>query len=200
MLPKNNDVLIRSPWSHGCSRTSFWSRPGRQIHRKKPCRNGLATHSYISGEIQSLLDADVIEPAQSKWHTLVVCVPEQDGLPRFCVAFRKIITISLKDAYPLPRMDDFVDSLEKACIFSTIDANWRYWQIPVRVEVLDKTTLTYRAGTNRFKRRPFGLINAPATFHRSLKISPSRYRWQMLLLCLQNAPGSSLFCALWIYQ
>ena len=85
---------------------------------------------------------------------------------------------------PLPRMDDCIDSLGDAQVFTTLDCNFGYWQIPVAQDDRDKTTFTSHLGTYRFKRLPFGLKNAPATFQRAIDIILSSVRWQTCLIYL----------------
>lgn len=92
----------------------------------------------------------------------------------------------MKDSYPLPRMDECIDSLGDAKYFSTLDCNSGFWQIPMRQEDRDKTTFTCHAGEYRFKKMPFGLCNAPATFQRTLDIVLSRYCWKSCLIYLDD--------------
>ena len=93
---------------------------------------------------------------------------------------------TVTDAYPLPRMADCIDSLGDARVFSTLDFNSGYWQIPVDHGDQEKTTFTTHCGTYRYKRMPFGLKNAPATFQRALDIILSGVRWQIRLVYLDD--------------
>ena len=94
--------------------------------------------------------------------------------------------VTIRDVYPLPRMDDYIDSLGEASVFTTLDCNSGYWQIPIREEDRDKTAFTSHAGTFRFIRMPVGLTNAPATFQRTIDILLSRYRLQSCLVYLDD--------------
>ena len=93
---------------------------------------------------------------------------------------------TVTDAYPLPRMADRIESLRDARVFSTLDCNSGYWQIPVDQGDRDETTFTTHCGTNRYKRMPFGLKNAPATFQRALHIVLPGVRWQICLVYLDD--------------
>ena len=64
-----------------------------------------------------MLRAEVIEPTQSAWGSSVVIVPKQDGSYRFCVDYRRLHAVTIRDVYPLPRMDDYIDSLGEASVF-----------------------------------------------------------------------------------
>lgn len=133
-----------------------------------------------------MLDAEVIEPAQSEWASPVVLIPKKDGSVRFCVDYRKLNALTVKDTYPLPRMDECLDSLGEATVFSTLDCNSGYWQIPIAPDDQDKTTFTCHSGTYRFTRMPFGLCNAPATFQRAVDILLMRYRWKTCLVYIDD--------------
>jgi hypothetical protein len=78
--------------------------------------------------------------------------------------------ITVPDTYPLPRMDECIDSLGDATVFTTLDCNSGCWQIPVHPDDRDKTTFNSHSGIYRFIRLPFGLRNAPATFQRAIDI------------------------------
>ena len=131
-------------------------------------------------------DAGVIEPATSEWALPIVLVPKKDGSLRFCVDYRRLNARTVPDAYPLPRIDDCLESLGDAEIFTTLDCNAGYWQVPVAPEDHDKTSFTSYLETFRYTRMPFGLRNAPATFQRALDIILSGFRWQSCLIYLDD--------------
>ena len=133
-----------------------------------------------------MLREGVIEPAQSALASPVVLVPKSDGSLRFCVDYRRLNAMTIRDSYPLPRMDECIDSLGEASVFSTIDCNSGYWQIPVEEEDRDKTAFVCHAGLYRYKRMPFGLQNAPATFQRTLDILLLPFKWLSCLVYLDN--------------
>lgn len=124
----------------------------------------------------------VIEPCQSPWTSPVVLVTKSDGTWRFCVDYLRLNAVSVKDTYPLQRMDECIDSLGNATVFTTLDANWGYWQIPVQQEDRDKTAFVCHSGLYRFNWMPFGLTKAPASFQRALDILLSRFKWKTCLV------------------
>ena len=83
-------------------------------------------------------------------------------------------------------MDDCIDSLGDAVVFTTLDCNSEYWEVPVAPEDQDKTTFTTHCGTFRYTRMPFALKNAPATFQQALDIILSGARWQICLVYLDD--------------
>jgi len=116
----------------------------------------------------------------------VVFVPKPGGHFRFCVDYRRLYERTVKYVYPIPRMDDCLDSVGDATVFSTLDRNTGYWQIPVAAEDRDKTTFTSHTGLFRCLRLPFGLVHAPASFQRALDIILSCLRWQTCLIYLDD--------------
>lgn len=88
-----------------------------------------------------MLSDDIIEPSSSSWAAPVVLIPKKTGVdPRFCVDFRKLNYVTLDDAYPLPTIQEILDSLCGATIFTTLDLNSRYWQVNIDPESKKKTT------------------------------------------------------------
>jgi Reverse transcriptase (RNA-dependent DNA polymerase) len=133
-----------------------------------------------------MLDMDVIEPASGPWSAPVVLVPKPDGTIRFCIDYRKLNAVTQNDSYALPRIDDCLDSLGEARYFTTLDANCGYWQIDVNEKDREKTAFTSHKGLYQFKRMPFGLMTAPATFQRAIDVVLSSVRFQCALTYLDD--------------
>ena len=89
---------------------------------------------------------------------------KKDNTLRFCVDYRKVNELTRKDAYPLPRVDDTLETLSGSKWFSTLDLLSGYWQVKVEECDRDKTAFVTKEGLDEFKVMPFGLSNAPATF------------------------------------
>jgi hypothetical protein len=97
-----------------------------------------------------MLRLKVIEPSMSAWSSPVVLVPKRDGTTLFCIDYRKLNDLTVRDSFPLPRMDETLDSIGDACIFTTLDARAGYWQIPVRHEDQAKTALATHRGLYQY--------------------------------------------------
>jgi len=137
-------------------------RPVKQPLRPQP-RARLSVIDHLIDDMQS---QGVIEPCQSEWASNIVLVTKKDGSIRFCVDYRKLNSLTQRDAYPLPRIDTCLDTLSGAAWFSTFDLRSGFHQVKVHPRDANKTTFTCHRGTFRFPRMPFGLCNAPATFQR----------------------------------
>jgi hypothetical protein len=116
--------------------------PGQNTVHCQPYREGHRARAVESAEIERMIKAEVIEPATSEWASPIFLVAKPDGPTRFCVDYRKLNAITVCDSYPLPRMDECIDSLGDSKTFATLDCNSGYWQIPVRPEDREKTTFT----------------------------------------------------------
>lgn len=161
-------------------------KEGARPLRCQSYRTGHHNRELIKEQVAKQLKLGVIEPSQAEWSLPVVIVPKAVGTPRFCVDYRRLNKITVKDTYPLPRMDDCIDFLGDAMVFSTMDCNAGYWQIPVAEEDEDKTTFTSHEGTFRYVRLPFGLTNAPATFQRALDMLLAGLKWKTCLVYLDD--------------
>ena len=136
--------------------------------------------------VQEMLAKNIIQPSTSPWASPVVIVRKKDGSARFCVDYRKLNNITRKDAFPLPRIDETLDTLSGAQWFSTLDLVSGYWQVEVAENDRAKTAFTTHEGLFEFRVMPFGLCNAPATFQRLMSLVLAGVEWSQCLVYLDD--------------
>ena len=153
----------------------------QQARRIPPCKR-----EEVHQLLQDMLARRVIQPSTSPWASPVVLVKKKDGSTRFCIDYRKVNAITHKDAYPLPRIDDTLDTLSGAQWFSTVDLLSGYWQVEVAEEDKPKTAFATREGLYEFNVMPFGLCNAPATFQRLMDLVLAGVQWTQCLVYLDD--------------
>jgi hypothetical protein len=118
----------------------------------------------LKEQLQELLDKGYIRPSASPWGAPVIFVPKMDGTQRMCVDYRSLNEVTVKNKYPLPRIDDLFDQLKGACVFSNIDLRSGYHQLKIRAIDIPKTAFITRYGLYEYTVMSFGLTNAPAYF------------------------------------
>lgn len=131
-----------------------------------PYRLTPAKKEVMRAELDKMLADDIVEECESAWGAPALLVPKANGKVRFCVDYRKLNAVTKTDVYPMPLIDELVQSTKKNCFMSSIDMRSGYWQVSVREQDRDKTAFLTPFGTYRFKRMPFGLKNSPSTFQR----------------------------------
>ena len=151
--------------------------PIRQPPRPLP----LSQCEETKRQVEKLLKHGIIEQSSSPWASPIVLVQKKDGSFRFGVDYRKLKSVTKKDSYPLPRIDDSLETLAESKWFSTLDLRSGYWQVGLDPHDKEKTAFSTGQGLWQFTVMPFGLCNAPATFERLME---QVFRGLLLDVCL----------------
>jgi predicted aspartyl protease len=155
--------------------------------RQRPRRIPLAKIKEAEEAIQNMVKQEVIEQSMSPWNSNPVLVRKSDGSLRFCIDFRGVNDITVKDSHPLPRIDDTIDALSGAKYFSTADLKSGYYQIPVAEKDRHKTAFSFPGGGLwQFKRMPMGLSNSAPVFERLMERVLSGLTWKTCLVYLDD--------------
>ena len=154
----------------------------RQQARRVPLPRRNTVHQLL----QDMATKGVISPSKSPWASPIVLVKKKDGTTRFCIDYRKVNDVTTKDAYPLPRVDDTLDTLAGSVWFSTLDLKSGYWQVEVAPEDREKTAFCTQEGLFEFNVMPFGLYTTPATFQRLMNSVLAGLQWSSCLVYLDD--------------
>ncbi|KAL2252777.1 UNVERIFIED_CONTAM: Transposon Tf2-12 polyprotein [Sesamum indicum] len=138
--------------------------PGVAAISIAPYRMAPVELQELTKQIEELLGKGFIRLSTSSWGAPVLFVKKKDGSMRLCVDYRQINRVTVKNKYPLPRIDDLLDQLKGTTIFSKIDLRSGYWQLRIAENDIPKIAFRTRYGHYEFLVMPFGLTNAPAAF------------------------------------
>ncbi|KAJ8651754.1 hypothetical protein O0I10_012681 [Lichtheimia ornata] len=136
--------------------------------RSKPYRLTWEEEDHLRKELATMTDLGLIRPSKGTWTSPIFFVRKKTGELRLVIDYRQMNSKTVKDAYPLPHLDDLLGSMAGAQIFSTLDAASGYWQIPLAQEAIELSGFVTKYGTYEFTVMPFGLTSAPACFQRTM--------------------------------
>ncbi|XP_052762346.1 uncharacterized protein LOC128204991 [Mya arenaria] len=158
------------------------ARPIKQRMRKTPA-------CFVNEEeahLKKMVDAGVIQESVSDWASAPVLIRKRDGSVRWCVDYRALNDVTVKDTFPLPLVDDCLDTLAGSVWFSKLDANCAYWQVKISEADRKKTAFLTKYGLFEHVRMGFGLTNAPATFSRVVNLILRGMNWKTVLAFLDD--------------
>ncbi|GJT69773.1 putative reverse transcriptase domain-containing protein [Tanacetum coccineum] len=138
--------------------------PGATPIAQAPYRLAPSEMQELSNQLQELADQGFIRPSTSPWGAPVLFVKKKDGSFRRCIDYRKLNKLTVKNRYPLPKIDNLFDQLQGSSVYSKIELRSGYHQLRVKNEDIPKTSFRKRYGHYEFQVMPFGLTNAPAVF------------------------------------
>ncbi|GJR72166.1 putative reverse transcriptase domain-containing protein [Tanacetum coccineum] len=142
----------------------FRIEPGAAPVARAPYRLAPSELKELSDQLKELLEKGFIRPSSSPWGAPVLFVKKKDGSFRMCIDYRELNKLTVKNRYPLPRIDDLFDQLQGSSVYSKIDLRSGYHQLRIREEDIPITAFRTRYGHYEFQVMPFGLTNAPAVF------------------------------------
>ena len=181
IFAENHFELGRS----GVCRHQITTTTQQPIYRP-PYRTPKYLEDFIKEELTKMLEAGIIQESSSPWAFPVVIVNKKDGTLRFCVDYRALNDITIKDRYPLPRIDEMLESLGSAKWFTALDLASGYWQIEMEPDSIAKTAFTTKFGNYEWRVMPFGLTNAPATFQRTMNEIFRDRLWKTVMVYLDD--------------
>ncbi|CAF1481864.1 unnamed protein product [Rotaria sordida] len=186
LIKKYSDVFTDKPGKTMKLKHQINIKEGTRPLNAAPYRCAPSRRKIIGDNINEMLKAGIITPSNSPWSSPVVLAPKKDGTLRFCIDYRKLNAVTIRDAYPIPRIDDTLDALEEAKFISTLDLRSGYWQVEMDPKSQAMTAFISHKGLFEFKVMPYGLMNAPATFQRLMDIVLAGLKWQYCLVYIDD--------------
>ena len=188
LLIEYQDIFAKSSEDLGkCDKVQHKIHTGNAIPVRQPARRQpIGKREAERAEVYKMLDKGVIEPSNSPWSSPTVLVTKKDGSIRFCVDYRVLNSVTVKDAYPLPRVDECLDALANSKFYSSMDLNSGFWQVGMAPEDRQKTAFATNLGLFQWTVMPFGLVNSPSTFQRLMEDIFRGLQWIELLLYMDD--------------
>lgn len=134
----------------------------------KPYRLSYSERQDVQTMVSELIENDIVEESVSSYASPILLVAKKNGGKRLCVDYRALNSRTVKDHFPLPRIEDQIDQLSGSKYFTSLDLTSGYYQIPIKPDCRHLTAFVTPDGLYQFKRMPFGLVNAPSIFQRTI--------------------------------
>ena len=157
-------------------------KPIKQRMRRTPFHFEKEEEAHL----QKMLDSEVITESSSEYAHPVCLVRKRDGGVRWCIDLRALNAVTVKDAFPLPKIEQCLDTLRGTQFYSTLDLAAGYWQIEIAPEDRHKTAFLTKFGLFEHKKMGFGLCNAPATFQRAMQKILTGMLWKQVLVYIDD--------------
>ena len=154
--------------------------------KQRPYRIPLRKRKVVEEEIDKMLAEGIIEPSTSPWASPITLVPKKDGEVRFCIDFRKLNSVTKSDAGPIPHVQDILDNLSGASVFSLMDLKQGYWQVKMSEGSKEKTGFCTHRGLYHFNRMPFGLKSSAPHFQRLMNQVLSKYIGKFVMVYIDD--------------
>ena len=156
LIQKNADLFSAKGEPNGfCSNSPIHIKTNHPPISQAAYRTPLSKRKLVEEAIADMLTENVIRPSESAWASPITLVPKRDGSTRFCVDYRKLNSVTIRDQYPLPQIQDIFDQVGGSTIFSSLDLKARYWQSAVAEDSIEKTAFRCHLGHYEFLRMPF---------------------------------------------
>ncbi|GFY97535.1 hypothetical protein Acr_12g0000760 [Actinidia rufa] len=172
--------------------------PGTAPISVPPYRFAPAELQELKIQIQELLDKGFIRPSASPWGASALFAKKKDGSLRMCVDYRRLNHVTIKNKYPLPRIDDLFDQLKSSSYFSKIDLRSGYHQLRIKEGDIAKTAFRSRYGHYEFLVMPFGFTNAPAVFMDLMNRIFNPYLDRFVVVVVDDILIYSPSCEFWL--
>ncbi|KAH9151360.1 hypothetical protein AeRB84_006009, partial [Aphanomyces euteiches] len=154
--------------------------------KSAPYRVSQREGELMEAEIRQYEDLGLIRLSTSPWASPVLMIRKPDGSIRFCIDYRKLNDVTIKDRYPMPRVDDLLDVVGKSKYFSTMDVASSYWNVRMEEESIPKTAFVCKFGLYEWLVMPFGLCNAVPQFERRMEDVLRDQLWMSCLVYLDD--------------
>jgi len=161
-------------------------QPGSAPTFHRPYRLSHVEKAEVEKQVAGLLQKGLIEPSASPYGAPVLFVVKKDGSLRMCIDYRALNKITARDRFPLPRIDELLDQLHAATVFSSLGLQSGYHQLRIRDEDKDKTAMVTHLGQFQFKVLCFGLTNAPTTFQHVMNRIFERFIGRFVLVYIDD--------------